>query len=106
VVSELYKFLPHRKPPIYFVLVRIRHGFVFFFSVTTLICMLILYTNYSINSVAPNLCRGAPIENQLSNNSPLRVPAIVGLKILEVACGVYCLTMALCSFLIQDYKFV
>ena len=62
--------------------------------------MLILYTNPSVNSLAPYLCRGPPIENQWSSDFPLRLPAIVGLEILEGgACGVYCLTMALRSLL-------
>ena len=41
------------------------------FSITTVICILILYTDSSINSLAPHLCRGSPIENKWSSDLPL-----------------------------------
>jgi hypothetical protein len=41
------------------------------------------FRRLKVNSLTPYLCRGPPIENQLSIDFPLWVPAIVGLEILE-----------------------
>jgi len=41
------------------------------------------YGSECVNNLAPYLCRGPPIKNQWSGDFPLRVPAVVGLEILE-----------------------